>query len=82
MKPTDSIAPSSTLTVEEKARRKAAVDFARGSVRFEGVILSEKMEALNQSFIEGRLTSEEHSVQCIELLKSKDLPLSGIGKKV
>lgn len=45
---------------EEKKRRKAAIDFARGSVRFEGVILAAKVEDINSRFINGELTGDEH----------------------
>lgn len=48
------------ISDEERARRKAAVDFARGSVRFEGVILSAAVEEANRRFIDGELTGDEH----------------------
>lgn len=55
------------ISEEERARRKAAVDFARGSVRLEGFALSTQLEAINQSYINGELTDEEH-VQAIRML--------------
>lgn len=45
----------------ERARRQEAIDFARGSVRLEGFILSPAVEELNRRYIEGEITSEEHS---------------------
>ena len=54
--------PASRLKIStgEKWRRKEAVDYARGSVRLEGVILDEETERINARFIEGDLTVEEH----------------------
>lgn len=49
----------------ERARRKASIDAARGSVRLEGFILSAEIEAINQRFIDGELTREEH-IQAIQ----------------
>ncbi|AJW46249.1 hypothetical protein TK49_06800 [Ralstonia mannitolilytica] len=50
----------------ERARRKAAIDFARGSVRFEGFVLSPEVEEINRRFIDGELTGDEH----IEAIKA------------
>jgi len=47
------------ISEEERAQRKREVDFARGSVRYEGVILGDEIEALCQQYINGELTSEE-----------------------
>ena len=48
------------ISVEESAKRKYAVDFARGSVRFEGIILTPEIEEINQQYIYGHITSDEH----------------------
>jgi hypothetical protein len=48
------------ISAEESARRRAEVDFARGSVRFEGFILGADIEAINERYINGELTSDEH----------------------
>jgi hypothetical protein len=48
------------ISSEERARRQAAVDFARGSVRLEGFTLSAEIEAINQRYIDGEITGEEH----------------------
>jgi len=39
--------PRSAITSEERARRQAEVDFARGSVRYEGGTLPDEIECLN-----------------------------------
>jgi hypothetical protein len=49
------------ITAEERARRKAAIDYARGSVRLEGFMLDEAIETLNRRYINGEITSAEHS---------------------
>ena len=48
------------ISMEESAKRKYAVDFARGSVRFEGIILTPEIEEINQQYIQGHITSQEH----------------------
>ncbi|MET2530383.1 antitoxin VbhA family protein [Ralstonia pseudosolanacearum] len=50
----------SKISNEESARRKAAIDFARGSVRLEGFILSAAVEEANRRFIAGELTGDQH----------------------
>jgi hypothetical protein len=47
------------ISAEERARRKAAVDYARGSVRLEGFIVSPFAEDLNRRYIDGEITREE-----------------------
>jgi hypothetical protein len=49
------------ISPEERARRKAAIDYARASVRLEGFVQGEFAEALNRRYIDGEITSEEHS---------------------
>lgn len=48
------------ISDQERARRKASIDNARGSVRFEGFILSPEVEQINRRFIDGELTRQEH----------------------
>jgi hypothetical protein len=43
----------------ERLRRQKAVEYARGSVRLEGFALDADIEALNQRYVNGELTSEE-----------------------
>lgn len=57
----------------ERERRKDAIDFARGSVRFEGRILDEEIERLNAAFIAGNLTNEEHSLACQTYILTKSV---------
>lgn len=64
------LAETSLISAEERASREEAVDFARGSVRFEGVHLTREMEELNERFINGELTDEQHSAQLLALCKA------------
>ena len=47
------------ISEAEKARRRAAIDYARGSVRLEGFVVSDFAESLNQRFINGEITRVE-----------------------
>ena len=49
------------ISEEEGVQRREAVSFARGRVRFEGIILSAEAEALAERFINGEITLEEHT---------------------
>jgi uncharacterized membrane protein len=51
---------SSRISEEEKARRKKNIDYARGSVALEGVVLHPEIEVLNERYINGELTEEEY----------------------
>jgi hypothetical protein len=59
----DDFAPATKIRIsdEERARRKAAIDYARGSVRLEGFVVSDRAEELNRRYINGEITSAEHS---------------------
>ncbi|MGI9026668.1 MAG: antitoxin VbhA family protein [Burkholderiaceae bacterium] len=57
LKPQD---PQPQIDEPERARRKAAIDYARGSVRLEGFVLSPDIEEINRRFIDGALTGDEH----------------------
>lgn len=48
-----------TISDDERQRRQKAVDYARGSVRLEGFVLDDDINALNQRYVNGELTSEE-----------------------
>ena len=48
------------ISMEESAKRKYDVDFARGSVRFEGIVLTPEIEEINQQYIYGHITSQEY----------------------
>lgn len=43
----------------ERGRRKREIDFARGSVRYEGGILSGEVERLNARYIDGEIDGDE-----------------------
>jgi hypothetical protein len=47
------------ISDDERARRQTAVDYARGSVRLEGFVLDADIEALNDRYLNGELTSEQ-----------------------
>jgi hypothetical protein len=49
------------ISPEERARREAAIEYARASVRLEGFVQSAFAEELNRRYIDGEITSEEHS---------------------
>ena len=57
------------ITEQEKNRRKEIINFARGNVRFEGVILSDKVEEINQKYINGDIDKVEHTELCIAQMK-------------
>jgi Antitoxin VbhA len=47
------------VTDAERLRRQKAVEYARGSAWLEGFVLDADIEALNQRYVNGGLTSEE-----------------------
>jgi hypothetical protein len=55
------VRPETNITPEERARRKAAIDYARGSVRLEGLVMSDYAEELNRRYVNGEITSDERS---------------------
>ncbi|MDD2794645.1 antitoxin VbhA family protein [Acidocella sp.] len=56
----DQVVSSKPLISEaERDRRRAAINYGRGSVRLEGFVVSPEAEALNQRYIDGELTREE-----------------------
>lgn len=57
------------ITEQEKNRRQQAIDFARGNVRFEGIILSDAVEKLNQRYINGEINKAEHTELCIAQMR-------------
>lgn len=48
------------ISIDERILRKRAIDVARGSVRFEGYVLTSEIELINDRYINGELTSKEH----------------------
>ena len=57
----DVMTPKPRISEQERTRRKAAIDYARGSVRLEGFVLNEAAEELSRRYIDGEITSAEHS---------------------
>ena len=51
--------PRPAISEDERARRAGEVNFARGSVRYEGGTLSAEIEALNARYIAGEIDSDE-----------------------
>ena len=54
-----------TITAAEQAKRQSEVDFAKGSVRLEGVILTPEIDRINQDYISGLIDSREHTTLCL-----------------
>ena len=53
-------APShSAIDEAERVRRQREVDFARGSLHYEGGILSDEIERLNVRYVAGEIGSDE-----------------------
>lgn len=59
------------ITSEESAKRKHAIDFARGSCRFEGIILEPEIEDFNQLYIDGQMTGEQHHEAVFDFIEKK-----------
>lgn len=51
---------SPAITEAERARRQEAVTFSRGSVRYEGGIQTDEVEAIAARYVEGELTLDEY----------------------
>ena len=64
----DTVRPYLLISEEETARRKKEIDFARGSCRLEGIVLSEEQEALNARYINAELTSEQLSLESMKVI--------------
>lgn len=48
------------VSARERAARQKEIDFARASVELEGFTLSPEVEAINQRYIDGELSGDEH----------------------
>jgi len=53
----------------KRAPRIEAVDYARGMSELSGVILSTKIEQLNQQYIAGLISSQEHSAAIRQIVR-------------
>jgi cell filamentation protein len=60
-----------TTEAEERRRRRSGIDFARGSVRLEGIVLDGAIEALNQRFAAGDINGPQHVRLSLEYLDAK-----------
>lgn len=58
------------IDAAESERRRRSIDFARGSVRFEGVSLTPEMEEVNARFIAGELNEEEYEAAILPLCRA------------
>jgi len=58
------------ISAEERARRKAAVDYARSSVRLEGFIPSDFSDELDRRYIAGEITRAEKTAMLLAHYKS------------
>lgn len=54
------VTPRPRTTADQSATRLQAIDFARGSVRFEGVVLSTEVEEINRRYVAGEFDTQEH----------------------
>jgi uncharacterized membrane-anchored protein len=62
------------ITEQERQRRRAAFEFARGSVRFEGIVISAQAEALAERHINGEITMDEFIRLGLELCQRERAP--------
>ena len=58
------------ISPEERARRQEAVDYARGSARLEGFIVSPEVEEMNRRYIDGEMTSQELTAAILAFCKT------------
>jgi len=61
------VLPNVRIADEERDRRKAAIDYARGSVRLEGFVVSAEVESLNLRYINGEITRAELTASILSL---------------
>ena len=55
------VKPQATISPEERARRKAAIEYARGSIRLEGFVVTPAVDELSRRYIDGEISISEHS---------------------
>lgn len=48
------------ISPAERQQRQAAINFARGSVRLEGFVISEEAETIARRFVEGEMALAEY----------------------
>jgi hypothetical protein len=59
---------------DDQASRQRAIDFARGSVRYEGFALSAEAERIGEQFVAGHLTVAEYVIAIKALSSPHELP--------
>ena len=64
--PISALSRHAAIDETEQARRQREVDFARGSVRYEGGILSDEIERLNARYVAGEISSDELTTAILE----------------
>lgn len=47
------------ISEDERARRQREIDFARGSVAYEGGVLTDEVERLNARYVAGEINGDE-----------------------
>ena len=57
----EQIVDAIVITAEERTRRQKAIDTAERSIRLEGFELDAETLALNKLYVDGEITSQEHS---------------------
>jgi hypothetical protein len=60
------------ISEAERARRRESVNHARESARVKGFVVSPEAEALNQRYIDGKLTSEELTRAILEIHRARE----------
>ncbi|MDM8356168.1 antitoxin VbhA family protein [Pandoraea communis] len=58
------------ISPEERIRREKIIGFARGSVRYEGIVLTPEIEGLNDLYINGEIDKTEHTRRCLAVIDS------------
>ena len=66
--------PIVKIDAEERTKRLDAVSFARGSLRYEGIIFSPEVEAINMQFVNGELTLAQYVETAISHIKNNEMP--------
>lgn len=56
------------ISDEESANRHMAINFARHSVRLEGITLIPALDTINLSFVKGDIDEAEHVRRCLEAI--------------
>lgn len=56
-----------SITPDEQARRQAAIDYARASVRLEGFVWTPEQEALFARYVAGELSRDELNAEVLRM---------------